>query len=264
MTGANDYKFQSRIILSDGTTVVGKSLNEFLQQLEIENAELFDLVTFTLDSERTSVELRFVLNEGCEILATHLDEEKLQKEVHYIHRRLQKFNNETNGIVELIIRNRFLETIFGFIFFFSSIWFLFAFPAYIYASNSAVNIAKEIIPKGNAYFSEVEKAILSQSIELKLNVLLKGQLRGFINRDDAIESYKFNSLSSFGGIFLSIIFYCLRKYYRYLYPKSFFAFGTNVKFWNRRIISRNIFNVVIITGFLVSFASGLLTIFLFQ
>ncbi|WP_025185653.1 hypothetical protein [Leptospira interrogans] len=264
MAGLNSYKFKSRIILSDSSTLVCYKFDDLLAQLEIQNAKLLDLVTIELNLEDTSFILKFMLNEGCEIFASHSDEKKLHEEIHYIYRRLQKFNNEINSFINLIIHNPFLRSTIEIIYFFLIAWFFISFLQYLYATFLSINITKEFIPKGNTYYFEVEKAILSESIELKLNVLLKGQLRDFINRDDVIEKFKSNLWYSIPGVIILNFFIYLRKYYIYLYPNSFYAFGTNVKLWNRLLISRNILNIAIVIGFLVSFGSGLLTVLIFQ
>ncbi len=45
LAGLNSYKFKSRIILSDSSTLVCYKFDDLLAQLEIQNAKLLDLVT---------------------------------------------------------------------------------------------------------------------------------------------------------------------------------------------------------------------------
>ncbi len=85
------------------------------------------------------------------------------------------------------------------------------------AKEIGVNISDNIIPKNNEIYSLIDKALKSNDINEKLNLLLQYNLRGFINADlfikNKLAEIRKNIVLSFSMIILAFIFYKLRKSY---------------------------------------------------
>lgn len=264
LSRSKSVKFRSRLIAKDSETLVANSFADLIEQCESQEKGKIDTLSFKIEKEGSNIELIYTINEGLVIEASHSSEQDLHREIHLLNRRLQKLNNYRPAIIDFFVNNYMLGYSANYFMLLSASMFVLFVGFYIYALHSAVDISPDILPKGNAYFREVEKAISSTSIELKLNVLLKGLLVKFENRSDILNDYKKYSIFSFALFAISVLLKYARRFYQYLYPDSFFAIGVSENEWKKRISVRTTLNVGVVIGFIVSFASGLAILFIFQ
>lgn len=133
---------------------------------------------------------------------------------------------------------------------------------YIYARQVGVNINPSVIPRGNAYYKQVEEAIRSPDLSTKIDVLLAGQLQGFINVDDVLRRQESLIVLCLIAIGLAGSFLLIRRWVVRLYPLSFFAFDTQKPRLAKLQRKREILGVAVILGFIVNLVAGLLIAFL--
>ena len=62
---------------------------------------------------------------------------------------------------------------------------------YFYAKEVGVNIDQTLVPTGNSYFKQVESALKSSDVTVKIDTLLKAQLRSFSNVSVVLDRSKF-------------------------------------------------------------------------
>ncbi len=136
---------------------------------------------------------------------------------------------------------------------------------YFYGSSVGVDIDSHHLVSGNAFFQEVSKAIDSTDVQEKLNVLLRGQLKGFQNISEILKAT--TTRISYTSIALAIIFVVglgLRTSRR-LYPLTFFAIGPwaveRLQEMERR---REIVGVGVILAFVVNMVAGVVLAFIMQ
>lgn len=129
---------------------------------------------------------------------------------------------------------------------------------YAYATHIGVDIKdSSLIPQGMAYFQQVANAIQSQDTNEKLNILLKGQLRGFTNVSEVFDSVKKGIKAD--AVFLAVFFviYLLLKKMDVLYPKSFFAIGAKKASFEKLVKRRDMWVVGIVVAGIVNLISGI-------
>jgi len=129
---------------------------------------------------------------------------------------------------------------------------------YIYAGSVGVNIDPKAIPVGNEYYNDVEKALKSDSIEVKIDTLLRGELRNFTNVTDILDRQKklvFNI--SIYLVFMAVVF-LIRRIFRTIYPKAFFSFGPSVRTLQRLQRKREMWIVGVVVAFIVNILTGLI------
>ena len=129
---------------------------------------------------------------------------------------------------------------------------------YAYGRRVGVNVDPSIIPSGNAYFQDVERAIKSNDTNTKLNVLLEGQVwaSGFENIRDILQRTKWKiALASLILVVLLILSFIRWRIVR-LYPITFFAFGHHKQVLRRLQRKREIWLTAIIIAFIVNVIAG--------
>jgi hypothetical protein len=133
---------------------------------------------------------------------------------------------------------------------------------YIYSRNVGVNLTDaSIIPSGNQYYQWVEKAIKSDTLRTKVDVLLMGQLKGFSNLNDVLHKMEISIAILSVALIILIAILMLRRYMRRLYPRTFFSFGHAKSTLARNVRRREIITIVIVLGFIVNVAAGLVIAF---
>lgn len=140
---------------------------------------------------------------------------------------------------------------------------LIAFIAYyFYASRVGVNVDQSLLYEGNTYYQDVERAISSKSIEEKLNILLKGQLKGFTN----VSAVLANTQARIGTVVVVLIGMVLLllalRSYAAAYPRAFFSLGPASDQLHRLERKRELWIVGVGLAFVINVAAGLFVAFL--
>ena len=99
-----------------------------------------------------------------------------------------------------------------------------------YAKNAGVDIADiGIVPDGNTYYKNVEDAIKDDDLNLKINTLLMGELKGFSNVTDIISRYTiYIRYVSIATIIVLLLFIVIRHISN-LYPLTSFEIGDEIE-----------------------------------
>jgi len=132
---------------------------------------------------------------------------------------------------------------------------------YFYASRIGVNVDQSLLYEGNTYYQDVERAISSNSIEEKINILLKGQLKGFTN----VSAVLANTQARIGTVAVVLIGMVLLllalRSYAAAYPRAFFALGTATDQLHRLERKREIWIMGVALAFGINVAAGLFVAF---
>ena len=128
-----------------------------------------------------------------------------------------------------------------------------------YAQNVGIDIADiGIVPDGNTYYKNIEDAIKGDDLNLKINTLLMGELKGFSNVTDIISRYTiYIRYISIATIIVFILFIVVRNVSN-LYPLTFFEIGDGIKKLKKIKGKREVWGIVVILGFIVNVTAGLL------
>lgn len=185
-----------------------------------------------------------------------------QFDIDQLIREIQKCDQEYNGFIKNFIIKRDLSRLFVLLISLISFLLLYSIGFYFYASNVGVNINPNVIPNGNEYFKQVERAIQSDDLSEKLNVLLTSQLKGFANVQDILQRTQTFSVFLLTSLAIAIILFFLFKYIKKLYPLAFFEFEANKKILSDIYRKRDIVWVGVILGFVVNIIAGLAIAFL--
>lgn len=133
---------------------------------------------------------------------------------------------------------------------------------YFYAKNVGVNIDPTIIPDGNTFYQEVEKALKSDSLSRKIDVLLISNLKDFTNVQDILERQKrYIGILLFSLTIILIAFFVLKTFSN-LYPLALYSFGRQKEFLTKLRRKRDIWEVGVLLAFIVNIIAGLVIAFL--
>ena len=127
---------------------------------------------------------------------------------------------------------------------------------YYYARSAGVNIDPNVLPPGNVHFRDVERALASDSLSVKLDVLLAGELRGFKNVTDIMARSRAGASVSGGMLAFFAASAGVLKVMRGLYPRAYFALGTDDALLERLRKRRELWNVGVVVAFAVNVAAG--------
>lgn len=142
-----------------------------------------------------------------------------------------------------------------------SLFLLYQIYYYYYAIQIGVDVDPGLLYEGNSYYQDVENAIKSDDLSLKLDTLLKGQLKGFTNVSEVLESTQFNMGASAVSLVLVIVFIILLRSFSNAYPRSFFAIGLGVEALSKLERKRDIWIAGVGIAFMVNLIAGLLVAF---
>lgn len=224
---------------------------EIITGLRIEKAEQNDC----------KVELQ-LKNSGSIIIDICGPTHKIEALVHSLKQHLRALDQKYSKTIKAIIINDRPRRLATFIFVLAVISLLGLIGFYIYGLQIGVDVDPDILPGSTAYATLVESAIQSDNINDKLNVLLIGNLRGFINVTDYFQIIKILIVGCLIVIFLLGGFIKLSKHLKTFFPLSFFAIGHQKEELLRLIKIRDTWVIAIIVGFLINIIAGIiLTLF---
>lgn len=143
-----------------------------------------------------------------------------------------------------------------------SLFLLWEIPYYFYADRVGVDINPSLLHDGNLYYRDVEHAIQSSSIEEKLNVLLKGQLKNFTNVSAVLKSTQIR-IGAGAAVLVGIVFllFALRSYSS-AYPRAYFSLGLATDHLHRLERKRDIWTIGVGLAFVVNLVAGIVVAFL--
>jgi hypothetical protein len=132
---------------------------------------------------------------------------------------------------------------------------------YVYASRIGVNVDSSLLYEGNTYYQDVERAITSSSIEDKLDVLLKGHLKGFTNVSAVLENTQVLIGTAAIALFGMVLLLVALRSYSSAYARAFFALGLGTEQLRRLERKRDIWVIAVAIAFVVNLVAGLLVAF---
>lgn len=132
---------------------------------------------------------------------------------------------------------------------------------YYYATNIGVDVSAELLYDDNSYYQDVERAIRSSEVDVKLDVLLRGQLKGFTNVSEVLVRTRFLIIGAVAA--LIAVFACATglKSYASAYSRSFFAVGLAVDRLRALERKREIWVVGVAIALIVNIVAGLIVAF---
>jgi len=139
-----------------------------------------------------------------------------------------------------------------------SVSFVFIMFYYIYGLQVGIDIDPNLLTGRTAYVKIVETAINSEDIVEKLDVLLLGNLRGFINVTDFFQIMRSFLIVCIIAIVILLSFILVSKHLKKFYPKSFIAIGYQIEELSRIEKSRDRWVAGIIIGFVVNIVAGII------
>lgn len=201
-------------------------------------------------------------SEGTIELSAYGTSINFQLNVDKIERELKSCNQDISQPVRLIVFSKVtMPILIGAIVFFS-LSILLSMNSYRHATQIGVNIDPKLVPKGNSYYQEVDKAIKSEDINYKLDTLLKARLIGFVNVDNYLNDKRKSIITDMicTGLALAMLIICwaLRK----VYPRAFFSFGSQVQVLAKHQRSREIWGVAVFVAFAVNIVAGFIVAFM--
>lgn len=129
---------------------------------------------------------------------------------------------------------------------------------YIWGRIVGVDVDPNLIPEGMTYYENVAEAIASPDTEQKLNVLLMGNYRYFINVSDFLSKFRgWIALSLTAFVILSILVW-ISNYMTRFFPQAYFALGRRIEDLKKLEKGREMWVFGIVIAFLVNLAAGLL------
>jgi hypothetical protein len=115
-----------------------------------------------------------------------------------------------------------------------------------------------ILPAGTAYYQRVEAAIQSDDLGEKLDVLLMGNFRGFMNVSDFFRIMRAIIVACLLAILILGAAAWISRHLKRYYPLSFFATGHQQEVLTRIEKKRDLWVTGIIIGFIVNIIAGIL------
>lgn len=135
---------------------------------------------------------------------------------------------------------------------------MFSIAYYVYGLKVGVDVDPNVLPGGTAYAQRIEAAIQSDDLSEKLNVLLMGNLRGFINVSDFFQITRAIIVACLLAILILGAAVWISRHLRRYYPQSFFATGHQQEVLTRIEKKRDLWVTGIIIGFIVNIIAGIL------
>lgn len=179
-----------------------------------------------------------------------------------LRREIKAISSEYSWPVrKLVIANVFSIILIGIIFLIS-ISVLLDVSNYMLAKRIGVNVDPSLLSSGNMYYQDVEKALGSESEKYKLDILLKGQFKQFVNASDYIDSKVSSIRNGIISVLFCFIVLILTIIFRKLYPLSFFSFGKNISIHQKMVGKRELWVIAIFLAFSVNIIAGLVVAFI--
>ena len=186
----------------------------------------------------------------------------VEGQAHLLRQRLMAFNQHYSWLVKTLVlasRPRRIAKILIF-FVFSSL--IYSIGMYVYAHIVGINVDPNLIQKGMSYYEQVAATIRSEDINEKLNVLLKGNYRGFVNVSDFLVLCQSRIRFSLVALLMLGAFVWVSNHLKQYYPRSFFAMGKQKDLLRTVEKKRDIWTVGIILACIVNIVCGLIVAFL--
>lgn len=247
------YSFTSKT----GGLMKFDSIENFLSYINSECVGYLSISLQYLDLGEAGINIEFS-HKGKVELSAFSGAPDFQFNIDSLIREIQKCEEEYNWFIRKFILNKDLSGILLNIIIGFSLLLLVSIGYYFYALQVGVNIDPSVIPNGNEYYYQVEKAIKSEDINDKLNVLLIAQLKSFINVQNILQRQQQLNTILLISLAILLVLYFLSKYVSNLYPPAIFDFEPQRQTLTEIYHKRDIFWVSVIIGFIVNIVAGLL------
>lgn len=179
-----------------------------------------------------------------------------------LKREVKSFDEEHNWLIRnLIMRSKLRIFIIAIILMTSSLLLINIFLL-LRAQNIGVDIDPTLLYQGNEYFLDVEEALNSDSLTNKLNVLLKGQLKSFVNAQEFINLRQRYIRGTLLTLVISSTVLAVLSQLKRIYPWSLFLMGVNRDKLSKLQKRRDIWNYGIIFAFVINIIAGIVVTFL--
>ncbi|GAG51318.1 unnamed protein product, partial [marine sediment metagenome] len=129
---------------------------------------------------------------------------------------------------------------------------------YVYGKFVGVDVDPRLISEGMTYYQKVENAIASSDLQQKLNVLLMGHYKYFINVSEYLIKCRTWAVFALGIFAVLFILAWVSRHMTRYYPRAYFALGTRTDDLKRLEKGRDAWVFGIIAAFLVNVLAGVL------
>ena len=254
---------QAELVLSTSeATKTFANIDELTAALT-SNKSLVKWFALRYQSQGDAIEVSFQMD-GHIVITGYSDRDAAALKLEQIEQEARSLDQEYGPIITWFISSRNVRSVVSSIVAGACFSLLVNIVFYIYAINVGVDIDPSVVPSGNQYFLEVEEALKSSDSSLKLDVLLRGQLKGFANVSTILQrtlswivySAAF-AVAGVAGVFLLV-------YMKKIYPAGFLSLGSNERKLQSFVRQREILIVGIIVAFIVNIAAGLVLAFVFN
>jgi hypothetical protein len=171
-------------------------------------------------------------------------------------------NQEYSWAARLIVLNPRLQRLSARLSIYALLLLAFCVTYFIYSKFVGVDVDPRLLPQGMSYYQKVEKAIKSPDIGEKLNVLLMGRYESFTNVTDFQMKYRARIGYCVTAFILLFIFSWVSRHLVRYYPRAFVALGGQVERLKKLEKGRELWVTVVIIGFVVNLAAGVVIIFI--
>jgi len=246
-----------RASLDDGSVVQFHDVDELRAHPNTPPARIVGLTVTRLGDGNRRVEVE--LAESGELVIDACGPAGLvEAALHRLRLQLRGLDQEYSWFVRLFVIDRRPRVQAALLAILACAVLLYSVGLYLYALNVGVDISGDLIPPGMTYYQAVEGAIRSDDVGDKLDVLLIGNLRGFMNVTDFLQSIRTTVIACLWAILIlgaaAWILWHLKRYY----PPSFFALGHQQEKLARMQRTRDLWVGAIIVSFLVNLVAGVL------
>lgn len=127
---------------------------------------------------------------------------------------------------------------------------------YFYATRIGVDINPALLYEDNTYYQDVERAIESPSLEDKLDTLLKGELKGFTNVTQVLETTQLVIGALVAALVVLGLGIAALRSFSNAYPRAFFAIGLANQQLSKLERKREVWAIGVAIAFAVNLVAG--------
>lgn len=245
-----------------GRTVTAQNIPALLEKIDgIDEVVNSILMNYEDESSNSAMQISFEKDGDVEILAYGAKHD-LEFGMQRVKMGLGSCDQEYHWLISKVTKSKFFLALPILSFLIFSISALVFTGYYFYAKSVGIDIDQSIVVQDHLkYIREVEKAIHTDAISEKLNILLKGQLVGFTNLTDVIKDTSSKIRIFTLGALISGVLIFLQYQLRKLFPSSFFEIGSQVGQYEKLVKKRDLWVVGIIIAFGINIISGIFVSF---
>lgn len=246
-----------RAFLEDGSVFQFRSIEEVLSHPNTppEVIEGLRISALGEGDEKIEVELD---NSGEVVIDACGPPHVVEGVVHTIGQHLRALDQQFSWFVKSFVLNSRPRRLAARLAVQATLMLVFLLGYYFYALKVGVDVSSDLISPGMTYYQSVEAAIRSQDLTEKLNVLLLGNFRGFMNVTDVLRLLRNLMVACVLAVLILGTAAWISRHLKHYFPPSFFAIGHQKEMLVRIEKKRELWIAGIIVGFIVNIIAGIL------